>query len=82
MTGVAGHPERTYAIGQSAKLSITDTGASLIAGQSLSSIDDEWLHTIGAEQKLFGGISVTGSISETPLGASNKSLTAGFKRSW
>jgi hypothetical protein len=37
---------------------------------------------IGAEQKLFGGITVTGAISETPDGSANRSLTAGFKTRW
>jgi hypothetical protein len=37
---------------------------------------------IGAEQKLFGDISISGSIGKSALGTSNKSVTAGFKRSW
>jgi len=80
--GIIGHPARNYETDQSAKLSIADTGTSFIAGQSLSSTDDKWLSKIGAEQKLFGGVTINGSIGETALGASNKSLTAGFKRSW
>jgi hypothetical protein len=82
MVGITGHPARNYQTDQSAKLSIADTGTSFIAGQSLSSTDDKWLRKIGAEQKLFGGVSVTGSISETPQGVANRSLTAGFKHSW
>src|SRR5216684_5810347 len=78
--GIAGRP--VYQTEQSAKLSIADTGTSLIAGQTLSSADDKWLRRIGAEQKLFDGVSISGSIGETPLGTTNKSLTAGFKRSW
>jgi hypothetical protein len=80
--GIAGHPVRNYQTEQSAKLSITDTGTSFIAGQTLSSTDDKWLRKIGAEQKLFGDVSISGSIGETAQGASNKSLTAGFKHSW
>jgi hypothetical protein len=80
--GITGHQARNYAVDQSAKLSITDTGTSFIAGQTLSSTDDKWLRKIGAEQKLFGGVSVSGSIGETPQGAPNKSISAGFKRSW
>ena len=75
-------PARNYETDQSAKLSIADTGTSFIAGQTLSSTDDKWLRKIGAEQKLFGGVSVSGSIGETAQGAANKSLTAGFKHSW
>ena len=52
----------------SAKLSIADTGTSFIAGQTLSSTDDKWLRKIGAEQKLFGGVTISGSIGETALG--------------
>jgi hypothetical protein len=80
--GIAGHPVRNFETEQSAKLSIADTGTSFIAGQTLSSADDKWLRKFGAEQKLFGGLSISGSIGETPLGIANKSLTAGFKRSW
>jgi hypothetical protein len=73
---------RNYEVDRSAKLSITDTGTSLIAGQSLSSSDDKWLSKVGAEQKLFDGVTISGTIGETALGPANKSLTAGFKRSW
>jgi len=82
VVGIPGHPARNYQTEQSAKLSIADTGTSFIAGQSLSSTDEKWLHRFGAEQKLFGGVSITGSVSETPQGAANRSLTAGFKQSW
>ena len=80
--GLGGHPGRNFETEQSAKLNMTGTGTSVSAGQSLSSTDDKWLRKIGAEQKLFGGVSISGSISETPLGASNKSISAGFKQSW
>jgi hypothetical protein len=82
VVGITGHPTRNYQTDQSAKLSIADTGTSFIAGQSLSSTDEKWLRKIGAEQKLFGGVSISGSISETPQGTPNRSLTAGFKHSW
>ena len=82
MPGIVARPLRNYQTEQSAKLSIADTGTSFIAGQTLSSTDDEWLRTFGAEQKLFGGVSIAGSIGETPQGTSNKSITAGYKHSW
>jgi hypothetical protein len=80
--GIPGHPVRNYETDQSARLSIAGTGTSFIAGQTLSTADDKWLRKIGAEQKLFGDLTISGSIGETVLGTSNKSLTAGFKRSW
>jgi hypothetical protein len=79
---MAGHATRNYETEHSAKLSIADTGTSFSAGQTLSSTDDKWLRKIGAEQKLFGGVSLSGSISETPLGTASKSISAGFKQSW
>jgi len=80
--GVVARPTRSYQTDQSAQLSLADTGTSVTAGQTLSSSEDKWLRKVGAEQKLFDGVSINGSIGETPQGATSKSLTAGFKRSW
>jgi hypothetical protein len=73
---------RSVDMERSAQFSINDTGTSFLAGQSLAPNSDRWLNSIGAKQELFGGLNITGSVSETPDGASNKSLTAGFKKSW
>jgi len=80
--GIAARPTRSYETDQSAKLSIGDTGTSVTAGQALSSSDDKWLRKIGAEQKLFDGVTVSGSIGETAQGGTSKSISAGFKKSW
>jgi hypothetical protein len=77
-----GHSVRSYELDQTAKISFAETGTSLIAGQTHSTTDDKWLRRIGAEQQIFGGVSVTGAISQTPEGVANGSLTAGFKHSW
>jgi len=77
-----GTSSRIYDTDQSAKLGVVETGTSFMAGQTHSSGDDKWLRRFGAEQKLFGGVTVTGSVSETPDGAANRSVSAGFKRSW
>lgn len=76
------HPTRSYETDQTAKLSIADTGTSFMAGQTLSTSDDKWLRKVGAEQKLFDGVTISGSVGETPSGVVNKSFGAGFKRSW
>jgi hypothetical protein len=80
--GVPAHPSRNAETDQSARLSIGDTGTSFTAGRTLSSNDDRWLGKVGAEQKLFDGVTVSGSIGETATGATSKSISAGFKRSW
>lgn len=80
--GIIGHPTRSYETDQSAKLSIADTGTSFMAGQTRSTADDKWLRNVGAEQKLFDGVTISGSIGETASGTANKSFSAGYKRSW
>jgi hypothetical protein len=80
--GYNGRPTRSYETDQQARLNIADTGTSFIAGQTLATTDDKWLRKIGAEQKLFGGVNLSGSISETTTGVTNKTFSAGFKHSW
>jgi len=82
LPGTAARSTRNYETDQSAKLSIEDTGTSITAGQALSSGDEKWLRKFGAEQKLFDGVSVSGSVGETQQGITSKSISAGFKKSW
>lgn len=82
MPGIAGHLWQSYDTDQSAKLSVNDTGTSITAGQTLSTSDDRWLRRVGAEQKLFDGVTVSGSVGETAQGTTSKSISAGFKRTW
>ena len=80
--GVAGQTTTSYGTNQSAKVTIGETGTSLTAGQSLSSTDDKWQRQVGAEQKVFDNVTVSGTVGVNAQGATNKSLTAGFKKSW
>lgn len=80
--GLSQRPARAYETDQSAKLAIGDTGTSVTAGQTLSSTDDKWLRKFGAEQKVLDGVTISGSLSETPAGTTSKSIGAGFKKSW
>jgi hypothetical protein len=80
--GINARPNRNYDTEQSAKVSNSDTGTSLTAGQTLSTSDDKWLRKIGAEQKVFGGVTVSGSVGETPQGTTSKSISAGYKSNW
>jgi hypothetical protein len=80
--GIAGRVTRSYETDQSAKVTIGDTGTSIVAGQTMSTTEDRWLRKFGAEQKLFDSVTVSGSVSETAQGSTSKSLSAGFKKSW
>jgi hypothetical protein len=82
LPGAAPRTNRSFDTDQTAKLSMGTTGTSLSAGQTLSSGDDKWLRHLSAEQKLIDGATVSGSIGETAQGATSKSITAGFKKSW
>ncbi len=56
----------SWASSQALRFNILPTDTSVSLGADISSIDDKWLRTLSAEQKLFGGpFSVTGSVSET-----------------
>lgn len=75
--------DQTLATENALSLDLLPTKTTLAAGAKLSSSDDRWLHSLSAEQKLFGGpISVTGTISERTDGDYDRSLKAGFKRQW
>jgi hypothetical protein len=80
--GIATRQERSWQTEQSAKVELSETGTSFSAGQTLSTSDDKWLRKVGAQQKLFGDVSVSGSVGETPQGTINKSINAGIKKSW
>jgi hypothetical protein len=82
LPGLPGAQGSSLDMERSARLNVTDTGTTFIAGQSLSATGSRWLNTVGAQQSLFGGLNISGSISEREGGVSDKSFTAGFKKSW
>jgi hypothetical protein len=75
-------PTDIYSADTSARLNVLPTGTAVSVGAARSTADDKWLRTLRTEQKLFGGINVTGAISETPDGLPTRSIGAGFKRNW
>jgi hypothetical protein len=75
-------PSQVFSTDQTAKLNLVPTGTSFSLGNKLSSTDDRWLRSVGAQQKLFDSLSISGTISETATGALDKSITAGFRKTW
>ena len=67
---------------QQARLNFLPLGTSVFAGSKISSSDDRRLNSVGAEQNLLGGISLSGTVSDNAAGGHDRSLTARFKRSW
>ena len=84
VTGPAGAAAPAHVIDseQLAKLNFLPLGTSVFAGSKTSSIDDRRLNSLGAEQNLLGGISLSGTVSDNAAGGHDRSLTARFKRSW
>ena len=58
------------------------TDTSLTASNNFQASSEKWLKKIAAEQKVFGGVSVTGSLGQTTDGDINKSIGAAYKRNW
>jgi hypothetical protein len=59
------------------------TATALSAGAKMSSTDERLLPSVSAEQKLLDTpLSVTGTISQRPTGETDRSIVAGFRRTW
>ncbi|WP_439373173.1 hypothetical protein [Bradyrhizobium sp. DASA03120] len=82
LLGMLGQGMRNYETHQSAKVTITGIGTSFVVGQTMSTTDEKWLRSFGAEQTLFNGVTISSAIGETAQGVTNTSLTAKFRKSW
>jgi hypothetical protein len=64
------------------KLNILPTGTTLLADLAAASNDPVIHNTLSADQKLYGPLHVTTSISDIGEATVNKSITAGLKFNW
>ena len=64
------------------RLNIAATGTVLSASLISTSADSESHNAISAEQRLYGPLRVTTSVTDIGEASSNKSITAGFKVNW
>jgi hypothetical protein len=48
----------------------------------MTSGEDKWLRSLSAEQKIYGPLSIAGGIAETSSGTLDKTIKAGFKKTW
>lgn len=64
------------------ELDFLHSDTSITAGQQMSSSEEKWLRSLSAEQKIYGPLSITGGIAETSAGTLDKSIKAGFKKTW
>jgi hypothetical protein len=64
------------------KLDIKPTGTTFGAGLTSASNDPVTHNTFSADQKLYGALHVTTTVTDIGQASSNKSITAGFKLDW
>lgn len=82
---IVAHGSNTHVVEGSHAVRFTFRPAdmTLSIGATGSTAEDGWRRTLSAEQRLFGGpVSITGAVSETAAGELDRSLKAGFKRTW
>jgi hypothetical protein len=84
-TGIPFTPSTTthsLETGHVVRFDVLTTHTAISAGTKSSTLDDRDLRTLSAEQKIAGPLTVTGTISETPTGAFDRVLKAGFRTTW
>lgn len=73
---------QTWETKRAVEFDLLRTDTSITAGQQMSTGEDKWLRSLSAEQKVYGPLSITGGVSETPSGILDKNIKAGFKKTW
>ncbi len=73
---------QTWEAKRAVEFDLLRSDTSITAGQQMSSGEDKWLRSLSAEQKIYGPLSITGGIAETSGGTLDKSIKAGFKKTW
>jgi hypothetical protein len=77
-----GAAQETWETDKTARLKVAPTDTTFSVGKKINGVDQKWLNTFGAEQKVIGPLTVKGGVSETPTGAYDRSISAGFKTTW
>jgi hypothetical protein len=77
-----GAAQETWETDKTVRLQVAPTDTTLSVGRKLNGVDQKWLNTFGAEQKVMGPLTVKGAVSETPTGIFDRRISAGFKTTW
>jgi hypothetical protein len=73
---------RQFDTDKSVRLNILPTGTTLLAGSSTATGDPVTHRRLSAAQKIYGPLSITGSVSDVGQPTSSASVTAGLNFSW
>lgn len=71
-----------WAADESVRFNVNPSGTTFAAGAVSSTADGQWHNKLSVEQTLVGPLKLTTSVENAGSSASNKSITAGFKRTW
>jgi len=77
-----GAAPETWETDKTARLKVAPTDTTFSIGKKMNGVDQKWLNTFGAEQKVMGPLTIKGAVNETPTGAFDRSIAAGFKTTW
>jgi len=77
-----GAAPETWETDKTARLKVAPTDTTFSVGKKMNGVDQKWLNTFGAEQKVMGPLTIKGAVNETPTGAFDRSIAAGFKTTW
>jgi hypothetical protein len=84
ITGTVAVPaqDRTFDADQSVTFNVLPTGTSLLAGTTTFTGDPMIHRRVGATQKIYGPLSVTGTLTDPGQSTESKSISAGLNFSW
>ncbi len=81
-TDPAAHATQVWTTDQAVKVKVLPTETTISAGAAINSVDGQWLRSLSAEQKIYGGFTLTSGVSETATGSIDKKISAGFRHAW
>ena len=64
------------------RLSVDPFGTTFSAGAASSSSDGQWRNKLSIEQTVVGPLKLTTSVEDAGAASPNKSISAGFKKTW
>ena len=80
--GTITQPMQARTVDQTLKFNVAPWGTTLSAGASSSTADNQWHNKLSIEQTVMGPLKVTTSVEDPGSTTPNKSITAGFKKTW
>ena len=81
-TGAIAPATQARVFDEALRFNITPSGTTFSAGASSSTADNQWRNKFSIEQIVAGPLKVTTSVEDAGAPTSNKSITAGFKKTW